>query len=160
MRQPSENGSTYDPAFTVEVCDTASSATKPKCETKTTLHMTEEYWHGDRAMRESGYDLSFRFGPYGAGAHHFAPVCLNSLLYKAEKDMETMARILGRAQEAKQWSERAATRAATMQAATGSSSRAARTPARSRSSRSRAPATRSTALRCHIGVLLTRSATA
>jgi alpha,alpha-trehalase len=109
-----ENGSVYDPAFTVEVCDTPSSATKQKCETKTTLHMTEEYWHGDRAMRESGYDLSFRFGPYGAGAHHFAPVCLNSLLYKTEKDMETMARILGHTQEAKQWSERAASRAATM----------------------------------------------
>ncbi|HWZ82295.1 MAG TPA: trehalase family glycosidase [Terriglobales bacterium] len=109
-----ENGSTYDPAFTVEVCDTPSSASRPKCEAKTTLHMTEEYWHGDRAMRESGYDISFRFGPYGAGTHHFAPVCLNSLLYKTEKDMEAMARILGRTQEAKQWSERAATRAAIM----------------------------------------------
>ena len=51
------------------------------------------------------------------------------------------------------------TRAATMQAATGSSSSAARTPPRSRSSRSRAPATRSTCLRCHIDFLLTRSAT-
>src|SRR5258708_1138950 len=109
-----ENGSTYDPAFTVEVCDTASSASHPKCENKAMLHMTEEYWHGDRAMRESGYDVSFRFGPYGAGTHHFAPLSLNSLLYKTEKDMEAMARILGRIQEAKQWGERAATRAAIM----------------------------------------------
>jgi len=36
-------------------------------------------------MRESGFDVTFRFGPFGADTHHYAPVCLNSLLYKTEK---------------------------------------------------------------------------
>ena len=65
-------------------------------------------------MRESGFDISFRFGPYSAGTHHFAPVCLNSLLYKTEKDLEGMARVLGRGHEAAQWHERAEARAAKM----------------------------------------------
>ena len=39
-------------------------------------------------MRESGFDVTFRFGPFGAETHHYAPVCLNSLLYKTEKDLE------------------------------------------------------------------------
>ncbi len=47
-----------------------------------------DYYKGDRSMRESGFDISFRFGPYGAATHHFAPICLNSLLYKTEKDLQ------------------------------------------------------------------------
>ena len=38
-------------------------------------------------MRESGFDPSFRWGPFDGSTHHFAPVCLNSLLYKAEMDL-------------------------------------------------------------------------
>ena len=38
-------------------------------------------------MRESGFDVSFRFGPFSADTHHYAPVCLNSLLYKTENDL-------------------------------------------------------------------------
>ncbi|HEY6180774.1 MAG TPA: trehalase family glycosidase [Terriglobales bacterium] len=112
-RKSGESASVYDPDFTIEVCDAASTA-GGKCESKTTLHLTSEYYKGDRAMRESGFDISFRFGPYGAGTHHFAPVCLNSLLYKTEKDLESMARILGYKQEAQQWVKRAETRAAKM----------------------------------------------
>ena len=37
------------------------------------------------AMRESGFDPSFRFGPFDGSTHHYAPVCLNSLLYRYEK---------------------------------------------------------------------------
>jgi alpha,alpha-trehalase len=61
-------------------------------------------------MRESGFDVSFRFGPHGAGTHHFAPVCLNSLLYKTEKDLESMARMLGKTSEAAGWAKQAETR--------------------------------------------------
>jgi len=61
-------------------------------------------------MRESGFDVSFRFGPHGAGTHHFAPVCLNSLLYKTEKDLEKMAKQLGKNNEAEDWAKRAETR--------------------------------------------------
>jgi alpha,alpha-trehalase len=59
------------------------------------LAFTSEFYKGDRAMRESGFDVSFRFGPYSAETHHFAPVCLNSLLYKAEWDLAELARRLG-----------------------------------------------------------------
>src|SRR5712671_3592565 len=62
---------------------------------------------GDRAMRESGYDVSFRFGPHGVRTHHYAPVCLNSLLYKTEKDLEQMSEMLGRKSDAKDWAKKA-----------------------------------------------------
>jgi alpha,alpha-trehalase len=58
-------------------------------------------------MRESGFDISFRFGPYGAGTPHYAPTCLNSLLYKTESDMESIAALLGNKQSAAQWHQRA-----------------------------------------------------
>ena len=72
--------------------------------------LTADYFEGDRAMRESGFDISFRFGPYGARTHHFAPVCLNSLLYKEEKDLERISTILGRAKDAGEWKDRAESR--------------------------------------------------
>jgi len=77
--------------------------------------LSPEYYKGDRSMRESGFDISFRFGPYGAETHHFAPVCLNSLLYKTEKDMEAMNRRLGDNAAAAKWRERAAKRKASVQ---------------------------------------------
>jgi alpha,alpha-trehalase len=58
-------------------------------------------------MRESGFDVSFRFGPFGAATHHYAPVCLNSLLYKTEKDLEQISLWLGHAADAEKWSHRA-----------------------------------------------------
>jgi len=72
--------------------------------------LNEDYYKGDRAMRESGYDISFRFGPYGAATHHFAPVCLNSLLYKSEQDLAHMSELLGRKGDAEEWQKRAAQR--------------------------------------------------
>src|SRR5437660_1485544 len=73
------------------------------------------YYKGDRAMRESGFDVSSRFGPFGAATHHFAPVCLNSLLYKYETDMGQISQILGKTDDAKKWSQRAADRKAKIQ---------------------------------------------
>src|SRR5262252_4022786 len=72
--------------------------------------LSPEYYKGDRSMRESGFDISFRFGPYGADTHHFAPVCLNSLLYKTETDLLQMARLLGKTSEAEEWKKAAAAR--------------------------------------------------
>ena len=43
------------------------------------------FYTGDRAMRESGFDPSNRFGPFGADIIHYNPVCLNSLLYLMEQ---------------------------------------------------------------------------
>src|SRR6204780_2530643 len=72
--------------------------------------LSADFYKGDRSMRESGFDVSFRFGPFGAATHHFAPVCLNSLLYKTEKDLEQISLWLGHLDDAKKWNQRAETR--------------------------------------------------
>jgi alpha,alpha-trehalase len=69
--------------------------------------LSAAFYHGDRAMRESGFDPSFRFGPFSGSTDDYAPVCLNSLLYKYERDMEHFATLLGRPSEAAQWKKRA-----------------------------------------------------
>jgi alpha,alpha-trehalase len=69
--------------------------------------LSEDFYRGDRAMRESGYDPSFRFGPFSGSTHHDAPICLNSLLYKYERDLAWMAEKLGKPSEAKQWNTQA-----------------------------------------------------
>jgi alpha,alpha-trehalase len=72
--------------------------------------LTSAYYKGDRAMRESGFDTSFRFGPFSGSTDIYAPVCLNSLLYKYEHDMAHFATLLGRKAEATQWEARATAR--------------------------------------------------
>ena len=77
--------------------------------------LSRDFYVGDRAMRESGFDSSDRFGPFSGATHHFAPVCLNSLLYRYERDMEHLAHLLGLPQDALRWNRRASARAAAMQ---------------------------------------------
>jgi alpha,alpha-trehalase len=72
--------------------------------------LTAAFYRSDRAMRESGFDPSFRFGPFSGSTGHYAPVCLNSLLYKYERDMAHFATLLGRTTEAMEWERRAAAR--------------------------------------------------
>jgi alpha,alpha-trehalase len=69
--------------------------------------LSAAFYRGDRAMRESGFDPSFRFGPFSGSTDEYAPVCLNSLLYKYERDMEHFATLLGRTAEAAEWKQRA-----------------------------------------------------
>lgn len=76
--------------------------------------LTAGFYHGDRAMRESGFDPSFRFGPFSGSTDRYAPVCLNSLLYKYELDMAHFATLLGLKSDAAQWKDRAAARRAAM----------------------------------------------
>ena len=83
---------------------------RPECGTEHTVRLSADYYKGDRSMRESGFDISFRFGAYGSATHHYAPVCLNSLLYKTEKDMAQISVLIGKVQEAKVWRTRAADR--------------------------------------------------
>ena len=61
-------------------------------------------------MRESGFDTSFRFGPFSGSTDQYAPVCLNSLLFKYEKDMAHFATLLSRTTEASAWEHRATAR--------------------------------------------------
>ncbi len=69
--------------------------------------LSKDFYLGDRAMRESGFDPSFRFGPFDGSTHHYAPVCLNSLLYRYERDLEHIALLLGKGTEAARWGKRA-----------------------------------------------------
>lgn len=77
--------------------------------------LSREFYEGDRAMRESGFDTSNRFGPFSGATEHYAPVCLNSLLYRYERDLAHMAHLLGKPQDARIWDRRANARAAAMQ---------------------------------------------
>jgi alpha,alpha-trehalase len=92
--------------YMLQVCDAPLTMARPECEKSQEF----DYYKGDRSMRESGFDVSFRFGPFGAATHHYAPVCLNSLLYKTEKDMEQISRWLGHGADADKWSRRAEAR--------------------------------------------------
>ncbi len=74
--------------------------------------LTADFYKGDRAMRESGFDPSFRWGPFDGSTHHFAPVCLNSLLYKYERDLAWMATTLGKPEDAAKWNGEAEARKA------------------------------------------------
>jgi alpha,alpha-trehalase len=93
--------------YSVQVCDVAKTMASPDCEVAHNVALVADYYKGDRAMRESGFDISFRFGPYGAATHHYAPVCLNSLLYKTEKDLQQISKLLGHKEDAERWQERA-----------------------------------------------------
>ena len=72
--------------------------------------LSKDFYVGDRAMRESGFDPSNRFGPFSGATHHFAPVCLNSLLYRYERDLEHLAHLLGKPEDAAHWDRRAQAR--------------------------------------------------
>ncbi|HYW38309.1 MAG TPA: trehalase family glycosidase [Terriglobales bacterium] len=105
-KAPTGSGSSY----AITVCDVPTTKATPECEPQRVVRLSADYYKGDRSMRESGFDVSFRFGAYGAATHHYAPACLNSLLYKTEKDMERISDLLEKHSEAKTWRERAEAR--------------------------------------------------
>ena len=72
--------------------------------------LTADYYLGDRAMRESGFDTDFHFGPFGGSTHHYAGAGLNSLLYRYERDLETFAKELGKTADAERWAKAAEAR--------------------------------------------------
>ena len=99
-----KNGKSSRPGYNLEVC---VQTTKHSCAKPSHLLLTDDYYKGDRSMRESGFDVSSRFAPYSGHTHHFAPVCLNSLLYQTEKNLEKISNILGKPESAKEWADRA-----------------------------------------------------
>jgi alpha,alpha-trehalase len=96
--------------YSLQVCDVSMTMARAECEKAKQFKLSADYYKGDRSMRESGFDVSFRFGPFGAATHHYAPVCLNSLLFKTEKDLEQISLWLGHAEDARKWSQRAEAR--------------------------------------------------
>ena len=98
--------------FELQLCETTQNG--KKCEPFRTVSLSHDYYKGDRSMRESGFDVAFRFGPFGAQTHHYAAVCLNSLLYKTETDLATMSDTLGKKEDAARWRKLAEDRKARM----------------------------------------------
>ncbi len=76
--------------------------------------LSADYYLGDRAMRESGFDVNFHFGPFAGATHHYAAVGLNSLLYRYERDLHDFAVELGKTADAARWQQAAAARQAAM----------------------------------------------
>src|ERR1700686_4785821 len=115
------DGRTSGAPYSVRVCSAGHSEGKAEgqsessCEAPRLIKLNPDYYKGDRSMRESGFDISFRFGPYGAATHHYAPVCLNSLLFKTERDLEEMSQLLGKNSERAQWQRLAEARKQSMQ---------------------------------------------
>jgi len=72
--------------------------------------LTDDFFSSDRAMRESGFDATFRFGPFGGSTQNFAPVDLNALLFKYEHDLAFITATLGDTDAAVAWSEAAGER--------------------------------------------------
>jgi alpha,alpha-trehalase len=72
--------------------------------------LTPAFYKGDRSMRESGFDPSNRFGLFNVDVTSYAPVCLNSLLYKMELEAAEIHEELGDAARGKEWRSRAASR--------------------------------------------------
>jgi alpha,alpha-trehalase len=93
--------------YSLQVCDVSLKMARGACEKARQFKLSADYYKGDRSMRESGFDVSFRFGPFGAATHHYAPVCLNSLLFKNEKDLEQISLWLGHPADAEKWKRRA-----------------------------------------------------
>jgi alpha,alpha-trehalase len=99
-------------------CDLRSSAVCARAwygDSHGGYRLSRDFYVGDRAMRESGFDTSDRFGPFSGATHHYAPVCLNSLLYRYERDLAHLAHLLVRPQDARLWDRRANARAAAIE---------------------------------------------
>lgn len=75
-----------------------------------TDELSDLFYQGDRSMRESGFDITNRFGPFSIDIIHYAPVCLNVLLYQMEEDTAKINEILGYSAIATQWRDRASLR--------------------------------------------------
>jgi alpha,alpha-trehalase len=100
--------------YSVQICDVGATD-RTGCDEAEGITLSRDFYRADRSMRESGFDVSFRFGPHGAATHHYAAVCLNSLLFKYERDLEAISTMLGRAKDAEEWKKRAERRGANIQ---------------------------------------------
>ena len=53
-------------------------------------NLTDYFYKSDRAIRCSGYDLSSRYGQEGQYAINYAPISLNTLLFKMGSDVKSL----------------------------------------------------------------------
>ena len=69
--------------------------------------LTDHAFRSDRSMRESGFDPGFRFGPLDLDTLNYAPVCLNTLLWRMEMDIAAIRKITGATATREVWLNRA-----------------------------------------------------
>jgi len=69
--------------------------------------LTPLFYKADRAMRESGFNPSNRFGACNLDVLHHNPADLNTLLWMAEHNTARILEILGRTAEVRTWLDRA-----------------------------------------------------
>lgn len=79
-----------------------------------TCTLTPHAYHADRSMRESGFDVSGRFGFANLDVLDILPVCLNTLLWRLEVDIAKVRAFLDATNTIDVWQERAHQRAATI----------------------------------------------
>lgn len=113
----SGNGSSrVGPLFPLVICNPAEAGrnalNSQSCGKAGGISLSAAFYEGDRSLRESGFDITFKFGPFGAGTPDYAPVGLNSLLYNEARNLAWMASKLGRADQAAGWQKQAAARQA------------------------------------------------
>jgi alpha,alpha-trehalase len=77
-----------------------------------TNELTAYAYHSDRTMRESGFDVSGRFGFANLEVLDILPVCLNTLLWRLERDIAQVRDFLDATATVAVWQERATQRAA------------------------------------------------
>ncbi len=78
---------------------------------KKTDKLTAEFYRADRTVREAGFDLTNKYGPFGADITSYITVSLNSLLYKLETDMVRIYKILNQPSKVELWETRQCKRA-------------------------------------------------
>lgn len=78
----------------------------------TTGQLNDHAYHADRSMRESGFDVSGRFGFANLDILDIAPVCLNTLLWRLEVDIAKIREFLDATATLQTWQERYTQRAA------------------------------------------------
>jgi alpha,alpha-trehalase len=113
VNEPAHPGPADRAKITAASCDPEASTVCARAHVGTHW-LTRDFYKGDRAMRESGFDPSFRFGPFDGSTDHYAAVGLNALLYKYERDLAWMATQLGKTADAQRWNEEAQARRAAM----------------------------------------------
>jgi alpha,alpha-trehalase len=111
LAHPAEAPTGYLQKATIATTHCAQSGSSVCLQTQADgYELTPSFYAGDRAMRESGFDTSFRFGPFSGSTEDYAPICLNALLYKYERDLAFITATLGDTNAAVIWGSAAGDR--------------------------------------------------
>ena len=72
--------------------------------------LSAAYYRGDRAMRESGFDTSFRFGPFSGSTDDYAPVSSQQPPIQIREGHVALRQLLGKTADVSLWEHRATAR--------------------------------------------------